>query len=117
MVEVRLALGVNLFHFSLLVGLFLFGVWICVIGSVHPPDRLFSVRPPVLRTPVTLPALSSTPTNPHSCFAWSYKALAMLVDCMWGFVWRLEGSGEDSHKACSLFESAIVVSNHRAITC
>ena len=52
---------------------------------------------------VTLQALSSTPTNPHSCFAWSYKALAMLVDCMWSFGWRLEGGGED-HKLCNLFE-------------
>ena len=67
---------------------------------------------------VTLQALSSTPTNPHSCFAWSYKALAMLVDCMWSFGWRLEGEGEDSHKACSLFELAIVFFlTHRAITC
>ena len=41
----------------------------------------------------------------------------MLVDCMWSFGWRLEGGGEDSHKACDLFELAIVVSNHRAITC
>ena len=45
-------------------------------------------------------------TNPHSCLAWSYKALAMLVDCMWSFGWRLEGEGED-HKACNLFELAI----------
>ena len=52
---------------------------------------------------VTLQALSNTPTNPHSCFAWSYKALAMLVDCMWSFGWRLEGGGED-HKLCNLFE-------------
>ena len=56
-------------------------------------------------TRVTLRALSSTPTNPHSCFAWSYKALAMLVDCMWSFGWRLEGGGEDSHKACNLFDN------------
>ena len=42
-------------------------------------------------TGVTLQALSSTPTNPHSCFAWSYKALSMLVDCIWSFGWRLEG--------------------------
>ena len=56
-------------------------------------------------TCVTLQALSSTPINPHSCFAWSYKALAMLVDCMWSFGWRLEGGGEDSHKACNLFDN------------
>ena len=52
---------------------------------------------------VTLQALSSTPTNPHSSFAWSCKALAMFVDCMWSFGWRLEGGGED-HKLCNLFE-------------
>ena len=67
-------------------------------------------------TVVTLQALSSPPTDPHSCFAWSYKALAMLVDCMWSFGWRLEGGGEDGHKACNLFELAVVVFNHRAIT-
>ena len=54
---------------------------------------------------VTLRALSSTTTNPLSCFAWSYKALAMLVDCMWSFGWWLEGWGEDSHKACNLFDN------------
>ena len=43
---------------------------------------------------VTLQALSSTTTNHHSCFAWSYKALAILVDCMWSFGWRLEGGAE-----------------------
>ena len=40
----------------------------------------------------------------------------MLVDCMWSFGCRLEGGGEDSHKACNLFELPIVVSNHRAIS-
>ena len=51
---------------------------------------------------VTLQALSSNPTNPYSCFAWSYKVLAMFVDCMWSFGWRLEGGGrQDSPKACN----------------
>ena len=80
-------------------------------------DKLCCGIPPAVRTvvckikqnsflshDVTLQALSSTPTNPHSCFAWSYKALAMLVDCMWSFGWRLEGGGEDSHKVCNLFD-------------
>ena len=55
------------------------------------------------RTVTTLQALSSIPTNPHSCFAPSYKALVMLVDCMWSFWWPLKGRGRgDSHKACNL---------------
>ena len=55
---------------------------------------------------VTLQALSSTPTNPHSCFAWSYKAMATIVDCMCSFGWWLEGRGrEDSHRACNLFDN------------
>ena len=74
-----------------------------VIFSSLPMSHFFAL--PKKQT-VTLQALSSTPTNPHSCFAWSYKALAMLVDCMWSFGWRLEGGGED-HKACNLFELAI----------
>ena len=68
----------------------------CCVQSTHTHARTHSV---------TLQALSSTPTNPHSCFAWSYKALAMLVDCMWSFGWWLEGGGEDSHKACNLFDN------------
>ena len=47
-------------------------------------------------------AFSSIPTNPHTCFARSCKALAMLVDYMWSFGWWLEGRGRgDSHKTCS----------------
>ena len=53
------------------------------------------ITPGAWQGSVTLQALSSTPASPHSCFAWSYKALAMLVDCMWSFGWwrlvRAEG--------------------------
>ena len=31
--------------------------------------------------------------TPHSCFAWSYKALAMLVDCMWELWVAVGGRG------------------------
>ena len=58
---------------------------------------------------VTLQALSSILTNPHSCFAWSYKALAMLAD-MWSVRWQLEGRGrEDSHRACDLFDNKLSI--------
>ena len=56
---------------------------------------------------LTLTHVSLGLTKHWPCFfAWSYKALAMLVDCMCSFGWRLEGGGED-HKACNLFELAI----------
>ena len=57
---------------------------------------------------VTVQALSSIPANPHSRFAWSYIALAMLVDCgALGGGWGEGGGGgrEDSHEACNLSDN------------